>query len=126
MDVIKTELQNEKAKIEREYAEKMSEVLLKISKTYDISFKQLLRDVSVETTCSVFCLGMNKNQKPCVCRATYDGYCKRHKDQKPIVSAVKPSAQTSQHTHTLPPLFMAGCPVCEESARRRSIVALDI
>jgi hypothetical protein len=126
LENIRTVLNNEKNRIETEYADKLTEMLMKISKTYDISFRQLLRDVSIETEQTIFCLGVNKNQKRCLCRATNEGYCKRHKDQKPVVSVAKTFTVTTQHTHTLPPLFLAGCPVCEETRKRRSVLALDI
>ena len=126
LDIIQKELDKEKERIEREYNERLNTVLERIAETYDISLRQLLRDVSLERPVSTKCLGITGKGKPCHFAASSNGYCKKHASQKPVVVAVKPAAQVTQHTHTLPPMFLAGCPVCDESARRRSAIALDI
>jgi hypothetical protein len=125
-ELIQKELDKEKERIERAYNEKLSGILKRISETYDISLRQLLRDVSFDSGTPTVCLGVTKSGKQCHFGGTHGGYCKKHVDQRPVVVAAKPVAQVTQHTHTLPPLFLAGCPVCDESARRRNILALDI
>jgi len=103
---------------------KMTVTLEHISKTYDISLQQLLRDVSLDTPETVTqCLGLTKAKKRCPHTGKHDGYCGKHKDQRPRVTVLKSSpsqAVISQHTHTLPPMFLAGCPVCDESCKKRT------
>lgn len=116
------------AEAERRASERMTVALEHISKTYDISLRQLMRDVSLEdevTECQ--CLGLTKTKKRCRWAGKYDGYCEKHKDQKPVPvlrSSASASCVTQEHTHTLPPMFLAGCPVCDESARRRSMICV--
>lgn len=103
---------------------KMTVTLEHISKTYDISLQQLMRDVSLDNSESVSqCLGLTKQKKRCPYNGKHNGYCAKHKDQRPKVVALKTSpsqAVINQHTHTLPPMFLAGCPVCDESLKKRT------
>lgn len=103
---------------------KMTVTLEHISKTYDISLQQLMRDVSLDSQDTVTqCLGLTKSKKRCPFAGKHDGYCAKHKDQRPKVSVLKASpsqAVIQAHTHTLPPMFLAGCPVCDESLKKRT------
>lgn len=127
---VETQVNERVADIERVANERMTVALEHISKTYDISLRQLMRDVSLEepaqaTTCR--CLGLTKTKKRCRWAGKHDGYCEKHKDQRPVpVLRSSPSTAciTQEHTHTLPPMFLAGCPVCDESARRRSMICV--
>lgn len=116
------------ADVERRSAERMTVALDHISKTYDISLRQLMRDVSLEEDQSACqCLGLTKTKKRCRWAGKHDGYCEKHKDQRPVPvlrSSASASCITQQHTHTLPPMFLAGCPVCDESARKRSMICV--
>lgn len=133
--LIEKEVENQVAErvvaAERRASERMTVALEHISKTYDISLRQLMRDVSLEdqtdqvTECQ--CLGLTKTKKRCRWAGKYDGYCEKHKDQKPVPvlrSSASASCVTQEHTHTLPPMFLAGCPVCDESARKRSMICV--
>lgn len=104
---------------------RMNSILEKISQTYDISMRQLLRDLStIEPSSSgkTCCLGVTAKKTRCTRMGNSDGYCKIHLKQKPVtrvpVTVVTMSEQQPaaiQHTHTLPPLFMRGCPACERN-----------
>jgi hypothetical protein len=49
-----------------------------------------------------------------------NGYCKIHQGQAPVVRSLAPPVMTIvQHTHSLPPLFLAGCPACEQHNKSR-------
>jgi hypothetical protein len=106
--------------VEKRVNERMSQMLEKISRTYDISMRQLLRDVSViDRTQSSTCRGVTAKGKQCRHAAKENGYCHQHVKQKPVQRALAPpapiipsSVRTIEHTHTLPPLFLAGCPAC--------------
>jgi hypothetical protein len=111
--------------IEEEVEKRVNKVLEKISQTYDISMRQLLRDVAAmpENTPQTRCLGLTAKKSRCTRPGHHDGYCKVHKDQKPARVPPPPPATTTvtvhpavQHTHTLPPLFMRGCPACERTS----------
>ena len=103
--------------VNRRVNDKINEILSKISQTYDISMKQLLRDI--ETTVKISddtCHGLTKSGKKCNRRAT-EGYCKSHMNQKPhqMAKALVVLSSAVNHTHSLPPMFLAGCPACEKS-----------
>ena len=115
--------------VERRVTEKLTAALEKISQTYDISLRQLLRDVSTpgtQTWNGNVCHGIVKSGQKCK-RGVKDGsgYCVCHKDQRPVPRMVVPPSRTPsqsslvQHTHTLPPMFLAGCPVCERGKNSR-------
>lgn len=82
-----------------------------ISHTYDISLNQLMSDIGRVQQKPVLtaCQGLAKKGKRCKNRGKANGYCHMHQNQVPK----KPERKFQQHTHTLPPFFMKGCPVCE-------------
>lgn len=110
--------------IEKRVNDRLNQILEKISRTYDISMRQLLRDVSVLETPSTTCRGLTARGKPCRHAVSKDGYCFQHLKQKPKPTVIvggassvpqQPTTTAIQHTHTLPPLFLAGCPACQKS-----------
>lgn len=115
--------------IEEEVEKRVNKVLEKISQTYDISLRQLLRDLAtLDDVRQTTCLGITAKKCRCSRPGHYDGYCKIHRDQKParaVTAAAPPpppvttTTPTVTHTHTLPPLFMTGCPACERTSVSR-------
>jgi hypothetical protein len=110
--------------IDKRVNERLTQILEKVSRTYDISMRQLLRDVSVLETSTLSCRGLTAKGKPCRHAVTKDGYCFQHLKQKPnttvIMTAPPPSIQTRvEHTHSLPPLFLDGCPACQKNRSSR-------
>jgi hypothetical protein len=114
--------------VEKRVNERVNKMLERISQTYDISMRQLLRDLSsidpvIQQRGPVTCLGLTAKNTRCSRSAHHDGYCKIHKNQKPVTRVEPPPqvtvVQTVAHTHTLPPLFMRGCPACERSSSSR-------
>ena len=116
--------------IDKRVNERINTVLEKISKTYDISMRQLMRDLdSMSETPSSCCKGLTCKGKRCSRVAKSDGYCHMHLKQKPVQRVSRtPSAPTLAvaHTHTLPPLFMAGCPACERSRSASNLSLLTM
>jgi hypothetical protein len=115
--------------VEKRVNERLKAVLEKISKTYDISLRQLVRDLdTIAEAPSTCCKGLKKNGTRCSFMAKTDGYCNRHLDQKPVLRIKRtPSVTTTMataHTHTLPPLFLAGCPACEKSRSTNNLSLL--
>ena len=116
--------------VERRVVERMTKALEKISQTFDISLQQLLRTASENSTSAWngnVCHGLTKSKQKCK-RGVKDGsgYCTCHKDQKPVQRAIAPSRSqlallvpTPVHTHSLPPMFLAGCPACERGKNSR-------
>lgn len=114
--------------VNRQLTTRMNSILEKISQTYDISMRQLLRDLAAiepsppGRTC---CLGVTAKKTRCTRPGNNDGYCKIHLKQKPVtrvpvtVISVAEQPAAVQHTHTLPPLFLQGCPACERSSLSR-------
>ena len=124
MDQISRFIEDE---IERRVNERLTSTLEKISRTYDISLRQLLRDIHVSEPSwdGNVCHGITKTKQKCK-RGVKDGsgYCMCHRDQRPpqrIPVMVRPvsSVTLNQHTHTLPPMFLAGCPACEQGRSLR-------
>jgi hypothetical protein len=113
--------------IERRVDLKVTQVLGVISKTYDVSLQRLLKDASsvdpvaaVEVSGRKQCLGLIATGHRCNRFGGVNGYCKIHQSQAPVVRSLAPPAMTIvQHTHSLPPLFLAGCPACEQQNRSR-------
>ena len=104
--------------IEEEVQRRVNDVLAPlleyISSTYDISLQQVMRDAStcIPKVQITTCLGISKKtKKRCKNKATENGYCYIHSHQAPK-KAEKPAMK---HTHTLPPFYMKGCPVCEKA-----------
>lgn len=121
------------SEVERRLADKLDTVLSYISKTYDVSMKQLLRDTaSLKVAPDVTCLGLTAKKQRCKMRAHCDtGYCKHHKDQKPLIHrhATPPIDMDvanilagMKHNHPSTILFSENCPGCKKKPR----VALKI
>ena len=115
--------------IEMRVNERVTKVLELISKNYKIKYARLLSDVALMETSSSCCCGITKAGKRCQRAGKYDGYCKNHVSQKPEVRVVTRSSTSSKnsppkvvHTHTLPPLFMKGCPACENAKTKTSSI----
>jgi hypothetical protein len=112
--------------IESRVNERITKVLEVISKNYKITYSRLLRDLAMieSDSSSSCCCGITKSGKRCQRPGKYDGYCKNHMVQKPDVrvtrSASSPTPRVA-HTHTLPPLFMKGCPACESNKCSKSL-----
>lgn len=107
--------------VQRRVDETLTPLLEYISRTYDISFKQLMEDAGkVSSGKTHVCMGLSKKNKVrCKNRAKANGYCHMHQDQ---YKAPKPRERELKHTHTLPPLYMAGCPVCDRKNGLRDLV----
>ena len=108
--------------IEREVNERMTRVLEMISKTYNIKYARLLKDYAgMDKTSRTSCCGTTKAGKRCQRPGNFDGFCKAHISQKPDVRVVTRSSSSPPkvvHTHTIPPLFMKGCPACDAMAKK--------
>ena len=118
------------SEVERRVLERMSTALEKISRTFDISLQQLLRTASENSTSAWngnVCNGLSKSKHQCKWKVKDgSGYCHLHKDQKPVQRLIVPSrsqlslmAPAPVHTHSLPPMFLAGCPACERGKNSR-------
>lgn len=122
--------------IETRVNERITKVLELISKNYKIKYSRLLSDVALmeqassssSSSCSNLCCGITKAGKRCQRAGKYDGYCKNHASQKPEIRVVTTRSKSGTsppkvtHTHTLPPLFMKGCPACENAKIKSSCI----
>ncbi len=110
--------------IEARVNERITKVLEIISKNYNIKYARLLNDLSLtasSTSPSSLCCGTTRNGKRCQRQGKYDGYCKNHMSQKPDVRVTRSVSSAVLHTHSLPPLFLKGCPACENNACKKSL-----
>jgi len=113
--------------VDRRVSDRLSAVLQHISKTYRISYERLMKETATLEVNTGQCLGLIGSGKRCTRHARFEGYCKSHQDQKPIVRMKEVETDhvvpALSHTHTLPPFFLAGCPACEKvSSRPRMII----
>lgn len=102
--------------VNRRVSERLSNVVQHVARTYRLPFEKLMKDVAALEVKTDQCLGLVGKGTRCTRHARIDGYCKMHQDQKPVIAmrpteAVEPAVQ---HTHSLPPMFLAGCPACEK------------
>lgn len=113
--------------IEARVNERITKVLEIISKNYKIKFSRLLNDLAIieksAESSGGMCCGITKTGKRCQRPGKNDGYCKNHVSQKPDVRVTRSSTSPPKvaHTHTLPPLFMKGCPACEANKCSKSL-----
>ena len=117
-----TIMQAVETEVDRRVSDRLSAVLHHISKTYRISYERLMKETATLEVATGQCLGLIGSGKRCTRHARFEGYCKSHLDQKPImrmkeVSDLNESTSVT-HTHTLPPFFLAGCPACEKVSSR--------
>lgn len=105
--------------VERRLEERLTKVLEHISKTYDVSMKQLLKDTSTLKVDDKTCMGLTSKKTRCKLKQHQHGYCKHHQDQRPrqiqqSVSVSDMSAVKSQHNHAGSILWKDGCPGCKK------------
>ena len=125
--------------VRSEVDKKLTKHLEYISRKWNISLRLLLQDsiniedgkLTVEESQSESgsydgqCLGIKgTDRKRCTFTGKYDGYCKRHRDQRKVErpcnsqSSPKNTTIILEHTHTFQEcLFKKGCPACEKSKR---------
>jgi Family of unknown function (DUF5763) len=94
--------------------DQLTTIISHISKTYNINVDRLLKDVSEVKTDTTRCLGVKTDGSRCTRFARINGYCNMHKVQCPEKPQASPVKEVT-HTHTLPPMFLAGCPACEKT-----------
>lgn len=111
--------------VERRLEDRLTKVLEHISKTYDVSMKQLLRDTSTLKVDDKTCLGLTSKKTRCKLKQHQNGYCKHHQDQRPrqiqsfeSVAAITLTEMKSQHTHPSTILWKEGCPACKKKASK--------
>ena len=116
-----TIMQAVETEVDRRVSDRLAVVLHHISKTYRISYERLMKETATLEVKTGQCLGLIGSGKRCTRHARFDGYCKSHLDQKPIVRMREEPSDpvgTVTHTHALPPFFLAGCPACEKVSSR--------
>lgn len=101
-----------------------------VSIRHDIPIKLLFEDIQKLDSCGVCpdtgqqCAGKRSNGKRCKMKAKVDGYCNWHVDQNRKAQRPPPPPQVNriEHTHTLPPMFLAGCPACERKPENKLLI----
>jgi len=125
------------SEVERKLNERMNKYVEYISKTYDISYRLLLKDLRNITELEIpstsgrgaagttpgQCMGFTKRGDRCKSSGKHKGYCYHHKCTSPTSIAAVPSTTDAddddggvktivQHNHSLPPLYSPDCPAC--------------
>jgi hypothetical protein len=111
---------------------KITKYIEKISRRHSIPLRLLLEDLTTPDNEPETpekgnqCLGVVKGGKRCKRTGKQGGYCWFHADQKKIKQAAVcppcPSVPQVKHTHSLPPLFLAGCPACERNNQPQNLL----
>jgi hypothetical protein len=104
--------------VERRVTERMTSLLEYMSEACDIPMKVLTKIMLKVETKQTVCLGLNKKtNKRCRNSPKDNGYCHLHQSQyTPKLIDIQPKIV---HTHTLPPLYMKGCPACEATSSKQ-------
>jgi len=111
-----------------------------ISKRYGIDSRSMLnavrdwKDAPYESTTDseivVMCRGRNSKGKRCKNMGKYDGYCWRHRDQKPSGPTENYTSivtNNQEHNHdTSVVSFSEDCPVCMKGVASMDAVKIDI
>lgn len=105
--------------VERRLNAKIEPLLQYISKEWDISPAMITRCLSsiVDVKISTCLAHSKRTHKRCRNSAKINGFCRIHQDQYKEVK--KEIQETIEHTHTLPPFYLKGCPACENRNRFR-------
>lgn len=107
--------------------QRVNELLEYISQRWDISLAQLTKDIpkALPKVSVTQCINVHKKtKKRCRNRAKANGYCHLH--QGSCVPKTSSAVEvTEEHTHTLPPFFMKGCPVCDKANRFRDFEDIE-
>lgn len=123
MDRIKDIIEEE---IEVRVNQRITQLLEFISDRWDISLAQLTKELpkALPTTQVTQCLSIHKKTKRrCKNRSKSNGFCHLHQDQ--YQKQVEEKKNVLEHTHTLPPFFLKGCPVCERANRFRDMESIE-
>ena len=111
--------------VERRLQEKLTKVLEHISKTYDVSMKQLLKDTSTLKVTDNTCMGLTSKKQRCRLKQHEHGFCKHHQSQRPIQRSMQHTSSVSdmttvksQHNHAGNILWQDGCPGCRKKPPR--------
>jgi len=106
------------AEVERRVNAKLDEILKFMAGKYDLNFERLMHDVAMVACNQTQCLGLKGNGTRCTRHARNQGFCNIHQGQAPKAPPPSP-VKEMVHTHSLPPLFMEGCPACEKMKKNR-------
>lgn len=106
--------------VERRLNAKLEPLIQYISKEFDISQSMITKCISTIVDVNITtCLGFSKRtHKRCKNSAKQNGFCRIHQEQYKA-DKEKTDELSVQHTHTLPPFFLKGCPACENRNRFR-------
>lgn len=131
--------------VKKQVNQKITKYIDYVSKKYDISLNLLLRDLGnidnlqipespSRSSMDGQCMGVRSGNTRCKLKGRFGGYCRWHQDQKKSISRPTSGHDLSnivckpvvEHTHTLPPLYMKGCPACDGMKKQPSTEKLLI
>ena len=107
--------------VERRVNERVTALLQYMADHYDIPVKTLVRVMNSNGVKSTQCMAMTKNgSKRCKNSSKHNGFCHIH--QHMYVQKKHKSPEIIRHNHTLPPLWVKGCPACDKGKPLRDLV----
>lgn len=106
--------------VERRVNEKITNLLQYMAEEYNIPLKTLARMMDKNDVKMTRCIGVTKNGKRCKNQPKKHGYCTIHQHLHHEVKYKSPVAV--KHNHSLPPLYVRGCPACDKGKPLRDLV----
>lgn len=98
--------------VDRRVDERLAVAFRMIADTFNLRYEKIMSIVKkIPEVNSKMCRGFKKNGECCSFRSVSSGFCKRHIDQKK--DTINLIQTQNVHTHSLPPLYLKGCPACD-------------
>jgi len=123
--------------VKKQVEAKLTKYAEYISKRHDISLRLLIEDIrnmneepqkSSESISGNQCIGICSSGRRCKRSGGKTGYCPNHISQKkPVIKTTSIEnlcRPVVRHTHSLPPLFLAGCPACERAGSGKLLIEM--
>jgi len=92
-----------------------------IARKHGISRSELFKDLNAILDKEPLCQGLKRDGTRCKNKATVEGYCAKHNDQRRCTT---PVILQSTHNHSLDTVpFSTTCPACVEDQQRQTRIA---
>lgn len=120
MDKIEQLIEEE---VNRRVNQEMSEYIKLLSTKLHIPMEIMMKSLNTPTQTRAHsgCKGVKPNGQRCSRSGKNGGYCGHHVAQKEKNASSVRVMASSGHTHSVPPLYMEGCPECEKNKQKRSV-----
>ena len=100
--------------VERRVHEELCKVVEKISQLYRVPLIVVRRDLLTND----YCMGVKKCGKLCTNKASVDGYCLQHVNNKRPTPPINQHKSGVRHNHPFPSPPRLDCPACKEAKEK--------